>query len=40
MIIVLIEHIMIGTKILLSVLIKDKPSWVSSQEREQQEQME
>jgi hypothetical protein len=28
MIIILIEHIIIGAKILISVIIKDRPEWV------------
>jgi hypothetical protein len=33
MIIVLIEHIIIGFKLLLSVVIRDKPDWVARAER-------
>lgn len=33
MIIVAIEHGIIGLKLLLSVVIKDKPDWVAKQER-------
>jgi hypothetical protein len=40
MIIILIEHIIIGAKILLSVIIKDRPEWVLIEEREQEQQME
>ena len=31
--ILVIEHVIIGTKILLSVFIKDKPSWVLKEEK-------
>jgi len=33
MLVILIEHIIIGFKLLVSTLIKDKPEWVSQEER-------
>lgn len=35
MIVILIEHIIIGLKLMLAILIKDKPEWVSQTERRQ-----
>jgi hypothetical protein len=32
MIIVLLEHIIIGVKLLTAIIIKDKPDWVSKEE--------
>ena len=40
MIIVLIEHVIMVAKLMMSVLIKDKPDWVAKEEHEQEEQME
>ncbi len=34
MIIVMIEHIIIGFKLFISIVIKDKPQWVSESEHE------
>jgi hypothetical protein len=34
MVIVMIEHIIIGFKLFISIVIKDKPSWVSQAENE------
>jgi energy-converting hydrogenase Eha subunit A len=33
MLIVLIEHVIIAFKFGLSIIIKDKPSWVSNEEK-------
>jgi len=33
MLIILIEHIIIGFKFVLSIIIKDKPSWVTNEEK-------
>lgn len=35
LIIILIEHIIIGIKVLLAVLIKDVPEWVTKEEQQQ-----
>lgn len=40
MLIVMVEHIIILLKLLISIIIPDKPSWVSREEHEQDEQME
>jgi len=40
MILVMIEHIIIGFKLFVSIVIRDKPAWVSTQEQELQEQEE
>ena len=34
MVIVMIEHIIIGFKLFISIVIKDKPQWVSQSEHE------
>jgi hypothetical protein len=36
MIVVLIEHCILAVKLMLAVLIKDKPDWVTQEEHEQQ----
>ena len=40
MIIVLIEHVIIGFKLFLANVIKDKPTWVSKEERQQAEELD
>jgi hypothetical protein len=40
MIVVLIEHIIIGLKMLIATLIKDKPDWITREEHEQREGLE
>lgn len=39
MIVVLIEHIILGIKLLLAVLIKDTPDWVTQEEHEYQDML-
>lgn len=34
MIVVLIEHLILGVKLFLAVVIKDKPDWVTNDEHE------
>jgi len=34
MVIVMIEHLIIGCKLFISILIKDKPQWVTQSEQE------
>ena len=40
MLIVMIEHIIIGLKLLIAVLITDKPEWVTKEEHENELQLD
>lgn len=40
MIVVLIEHCILAVKLLIAVLIKDVPDWVTQEKHEQQSQLE
>lgn len=34
MLVVMVEHLIIGFKMLIAILIKDKPEWITSEEHE------